>query len=358
MDQTESPRPPVTQPPVYPSAPVPLRKSPGVFQLATKLFFAVIIILSIFGLGLYVGIILSVSSGSSAASQVQMTRYSPGEGEQRIVIIPLEGMTDNQQTVFVRHCVDHLIANREKLQIAAVVLRVDSPGGPVSPADQTHHHLKRLKEETDLPVIASYGSVAASGGYYISCLADHIIAEPTTITGSIGVIANVMTFGGTMDKLGVTPQVRQATTSPDKERGNNMFRQWDEDDWAVVQPMLDEMHARFIEVVKEGRSDVLDTPEKLKAATTGLAYLGAEAVEMGLVDRVGYLDDALAEARSRAGISDDSPVSIYRLKPTVMQQLFGASAASPQPRIDLSPRTLRDAMEEFSVPRLMYLYQP
>lgn len=334
------------------------RKSPGVFQLAARLFFAVIIVLSIFGLGFYVGIILSVSGGSGAASQVQLIRYSPGEGEQRIVIIPLEGMTDSGQTEFVRHCVEHLQANCEKLKIAAVVLRVDSPGGPVAPADQTHHHLTRLKEKTGLPVIASYGSVAASGGYYISCLADHIIAEPTTITGSIGVIANVMTFGGTMEKLGIEPQVRQATTSPDKERANNLFRTWDEDDWAVVQPMLDKMHARFIEVVRQGRAKVLDTDEKIKKVTTGLAYLGPEAKECGLVDQVGYLDDALAVARTQAGIaSDNPPVAIYRVRPTMMQQLFGATSPAP-PRLDLSPHSLREAMEELSVPRLMYLYQP
>src|SRR5690606_2688533 len=106
----------------------------------------------------------------------------------------------------------------------ALILRIDSGGGTVGASDRIWNELARFRQETEIPIVASFGSIAASGGYYIAAGADHIIAEPTCITGSIGVMANVMTFDRLLDKVGVTPEVLVAQGSPEKDVANNVFR--------------------------------------------------------------------------------------------------------------------------------------
>ena len=174
-----------------------------------------------FGLVFVVGLVLGMMLmfGGGQLDDVVLRRVHRDGGRESLAIIPVRGTIDDQQSNFVRACVDHVLRDRS---VKGVVLRVDSPGGGVTASDQIWHQMGRL-QEAGLPVVASFGSVAASGGYYVSCGADHIIAEETSVTGSIGVIAQVFTMEQLMEKVGVQPVTLVASGSPEKDVANDIF---------------------------------------------------------------------------------------------------------------------------------------
>jgi protease-4 len=221
--------------------------------------------------------------------------------------------------------------------VPAVVLHVDSPGGGVLASEKIHRAVARLAAKK--PVVACFGGVAASGGYYVSAPAACIVAAPTTITGSIGVVAARVLVGPLLARLGITPQVVTRGAHADML---SMVRPFDDAEKAAFDGELDRAYRRFLSLVAEGRHR---TEDEIRPLAGGRVWAGRDALEHGLVDRLGGLDVALAEARSRAGFPDAEALLIARpsLRPPPLLRLLRASALESLglgPAIDLANVTL------------------
>lgn len=342
-------------PPGYPPYVAPPRERRGVFAVLGKVIGAVSVALVLIALGYY-GALATVLAGRG---KVATELYRAGAGLEKIAIIPVEGLIMPETAGFIHDAVDTALADPN---VKAIVLWVDSGGGLVGPSEQIYHEISRLKT-AGLPVVAAYGSLAASGGYYVSCQADYIIAQPVCVTGSIGVIAQLMTFEDLLTKkLGIEPVVMAAAGSPDKVVANQVFRSWDQADRDELQHTLNAMYRRFVTVVEAGRvKNGPMTPEQLERVTTGRAYMAEEAVadDHKLIDAIGYLDDAIEAARTRAGLSEARPPVVrYGVPKGVSVSISRADAPSPPTLAELDGRKIRRLMMELGTPEAMYLYQP
>jgi protease-4 len=303
-----------------------------------------------FGLALVVVLVAGLWVGTSSVDETVLWRTHRDGGSSVVAILPVRGVIDDRQAAFVRACVDRI---EDRGNVDAVVLRVESPGGGVTASDEIAHEVERLRK-TGLPVIASYGSVAASGGYYVSCGSDFIMAQETSITGSIGVIAQVMTFEGLMEKVGVEPVTLVARRSPEKSIANDAFRAWTDEDRAQITGLLDDAYDTFRTRVRDGRGRVLIDLDRLDDALRGGVYTAREALERGLVDGIGYLDDAIARAEQAAGVTNATVLAL-RPRPTLFGEL---PFVQSRPRgLDLtgSAETIRSVVNDLSRVRLMYL---
>jgi len=184
--------------------------------------------------------------------------------------------------------------------IRAVVLRVESPGGGVTPSQEIYRELTRLKEKK--PVIASLGGVAASGGYYIASACSMIIANPGTITGSIGVIMETVNVQGLLEKLGVKGVVIKAGTYKDL---GSPLRDMSPEEQQILGAMLDDVHKQFISAVATGRH--MDEAA-VQTLADGRVYSGEQALRLGLVDQLGSFQDAISLAAEKAGITGEPQV--------------------------------------------------
>jgi len=283
--------------------------------------------------------------GDPSGGMVMIETLRSGSAD-RIAILPIEGVIDDRRATFVRHAVDGLLQER---RLRAVVLRVDSPGGGVTASDQIWYEVGRLRAR-NIPVIASFGGVAASGGYYAACASDEIFAERTTITGSIGVIAQVLTIGDMLEKIGVEPVTLVADGSPDKATGNDIMRRWTDEDRAQLGIILNDAYDVFAERVRDGRGNRL-TADAHDRAITGGIFTGPRAMELGLVDAIGYLDNAVARAEAIAGLAAGR-ATILRAGERPM--LFGSIPLARRNTTDTAA-DMRRAAEDLLRPRIMYL---
>jgi len=204
--------------------------------------------------------------------------------------------------------------------VEAIVLRVDSPGGEVVPSDEISAMVEKAKESK--PVVVSMGSMAASGGYYISAKADKIVAFPGTATGSIGVISQIPNLKGLYEKLGIEMQTFTGGKYKDMYSG---LRELTPEEKEIMQQMVDVYYEQFIGVVAEGRG--LDK-EEVRNLATGQLYTGTEAKELGLVDELGGLDTAIDLASELAGVT--SPRVEYYNPPnkSLLESLLGINLDS------------------------------
>ena len=230
----------------------------------------------------------------------------------KVAIIDVEGLILNAKTSsFLTGDGDNPVSLfRERLQAAAddkhvkaVVLRVNSPGGAVTASDIMYQDLIHFRTETRKPVVACMMDAAASGGYYVAMGSDVIIAHPTTVTGSIGVIMSLYDASGLFAKIGVASN--PIKSGPNKDIGNPA-RPMSDAERAILQGMIDQFYGEFVKVVARGRGM---TEERVRALADGRIYTGMEAKELGLVDHVGYLEDAIAAATNMAGVKDASIVA-------------------------------------------------
>jgi protease-4 len=192
----------------------------------------------------------------------------------------------------VRALEEHL----EDPGIRAVVVRVESPGGVVGPSQEIHDAVARVRKKGK-PVVVSMGAIAASGGYYLAAPANHIVASPGTLTGSIGVLMQLAEIEGLLKKVGVHLEVIKAGRYKDV---GNFARTMTPEERAILQALLDDMYDQFVTAVAEGRR--LDRAKVLELAD-GRVYTGRRAKELGLVDSLGGLEDAVNTAGQLAGIS-------------------------------------------------------
>lgn len=326
--------------PPFPGAP----KQRGIVSRILGGLVASILLISIVA-NFYLGaMVVAFTSGPSE------TTWREGDAQHRIVILPIEGMIDAAMADYAHKALDALA----KKPPAAIVLRVESGGGSVVASDQIWHALERFKaQHPDVPIVASFGGVAASGGYYVATPAQHILCEQTGVTGSIGVMAQVPTMGGLMDKIGVQWETFAAKGSPRKTIANDMFRQWTDQDRAAVEPFLTHAYERFAQVVREGRPNL--TPQQIDAAMTGEAFTATRAKDLGLIDGVGYLDDAVAHAEGLLSLAKPPQVTkIHR------PQGFGVGGLLGSRQADLSglgAEQLTSLLTELATPRLMYAMQ-
>jgi protease-4 len=305
----------------------------------------------IFGFGLLIGF----GGGAAAVSggtRLQRSDLRPGAGSE-LIVVPVEGGIDDATARFVAECSREIAATGTP---AAIILRVDSGGGGVSASDRIWKVVQDW-QASGIPVIASFGGVAASGGYYVACSADQIVAEPTCITGSIGVIAQMFTLQGLTDKVGIAPMTIVASGSPRKDVANDMFRTWNEQDRAVVQGILDDAYATFTKRVLDGRAIQFSDLSDVQQVADGSVYTAQKALDAGLIDSIGYLEDAIAVAERFAGLTPGvAPVTRLARPAGLFDNPFGASAPAlgAAPLGQLGSRDLRDLAADLAQPRVMY----
>lgn len=292
-------------------------------------------------------------------NQLEETRVAPGKGwfPDKIAIIEVEGMlvnaksggllqaTENPLSLFVQEL------NRAAADSAvkAIVLRVNSPGGTVSCSDAMYQILKRFKAKTHKPVVASCQEVAASGAYYVSCAADRIVAQPTSIVGSIGVIFETYNLQGTMAKLGIRPGAFKSAAHKDI---GSPFREPTPEEDRIMQGMVDEYYARFKGVVTSNRR----VPEAdFTTVTDGRVFSGQDAVRLGLVDRTGLLEDAIHLARDLAHAPNAEVIEYKR--PYGYGGSIYALNSVPQPKADVLQLQLPEAATLLPA-GFYYLWQP
>ena len=207
----------------------------------------------------------------------------------QIGVLEITGTINNDRLV-----VRQIDTFREDDAIAAVVLRIDSPGGGVASSQEIYTELKRLAQKK--PLVVSFGSVAASGGYYLAMAGERLFANPGTITGSIGVVMSFPDYQELMGKVGIRTEVIKS--GPYKDVGSAM-RDMTDAERHLLNEMLTDVHSQFVEVVSKGRNVPID---ELIPYVDGRIFTGRQALEFGLVDELGGFNDAVAYAADKAGL--------------------------------------------------------
>ncbi len=246
-------------------------------------------------------------------------------GADRVALIRIEGVI-----LDARETVGDLKRFGDNASVKAIVLRIDSPGGGVVPSQEIHDAVRRVRSSTNKAVVASMGTVAASGGYYIAVATDRIMANPGTLTGSIGVIMETANLEGLLDKLGVKGVV--VKSGKFKDVGSPLRKMTDEE-LKVLQVVMDDVHDQFIEAVADGRSMEL---AETRAIADGRVFTGRQAKELKLVDELGDLDDAIQLAADLAGIEGEPQVVEPRRRFSI-RELLESQLSSVIPKLDWNP---------------------
>ncbi len=276
--------------------------------------------------------------------------HSCGAGTTKVVRIGFTGILTRQLdggwlgTVDpVEDCLRQIRAARQDEKVAAIILEVDSPGGEVTAADEIHRELQLFKESRkDRKIVALVHDMAASGGYYISLPADRIIAQPTALIGSIGVIMQTLNIQGLSEKIGVTDTTIKSGKNKDML---NPFHPVDPEQIQLLQESIDAMHDRFVDLVAQGRSL---KKSDLRPLADGRIFTADEALKRKLIDAIGYWDDAFDEAAKLLGV-DDLHVVTYQVEKTFFEQLLGVKSHLP---------SLQSIFSAATTPRRLYLWRP
>jgi protease-4 len=218
-------------------------------------------------------------------------------GGDKVAVVRIEGVIlDSRDTI------EELRRYRDNPSVKAIVLRIDSPGGAVVPSQEIFAEVRKTRAEGKIKLVTSMGNVAASGGYYIAAATDRIVANPGTLTGSIGVIMELANVKGLLEKVGVQSVVIKSGRHKDMA---SPFRAMTPEDRALLQNVLDDVHAQFIDAVATGRALQL---EQVKTLADGRIFTGKQAQTVNLVDELGDLHDAIQLAARLVGISGEPRV--------------------------------------------------
>ena len=244
-------------------------------------------------------------------------------GQDKVAVIRVEGVIlDAQATI------GDLKHFSENPLVKAIVLRIDSPGGGVVPSQEIHDAVKRIKNKSNKVIIASMGTVAASGGYYIAAATDRIIANPGTQTGSIGVIMETANLEGLLKKVGVEGVVIKSGRFKDV---GSPLRKMSDEEKKLLQSVMDDVHHQFIQAVADGRSLELSEVEPL---ADGRIFTGRQAKEARLVDELGDLEDAIRIAAEVAGIEGE-PRVVEPRKRFSIRDMLESRWSNLFPKLDL-----------------------
>ena len=236
-------------------------------------------------------------------------------------------------------------------EVKALLLRINTPGGTVTASDIVYREITRFKQDHKIPVVAQLMGLATSGGYYVAMSADTIYAHPTTLTGSIGVIFVSVNFAGLMEKLGVEDQT--IVSGPRKDTGS-VLRRMRPEERQQLQGVIDQLSARFQDVVAQGRPGL--SRERIHELADGRVYTAEEAKQAGLVDAIGYLEDGIAETKRRAGLSEARVVTYHRGRET--RENIYSEVGAPS-RLALSgPEIAASLLPPVRGPAFLYLWWP
>lgn len=322
--------------------PYPKKKGSG-----WKVFWGIVITLSILANGLMLLLMIGMgialaSSGVSRQDGILETVLVDGARDKKIAVINIEGIIESEMSDWVRRQIERA---EDDQNVKSIIVRIVSPGGAVSSSDQIHYYISRFKQNTNKPVLAFMQSIAASGGYYSAVACDEIMAEPTVITGSIGVIMNHLVIKELLEeKLGINPVTLKSGKRKDWP---SMFNETTEEEKQyLMERVVTPAYDRFVTLVTEGRQDVL-TESEVRELADGSIYTAQEALENKLIDAIGYFEQAVGKAQDMAGITDARVVSYEE-----EFSLFSMLGAQSKTKINLETEIL----EKLAAPRLLYLW--
>jgi protease-4 len=294
----------------------------------------------------------------SRAPQPLEERVVSGSGHKKILLTDISGVITSEErgdALGLRRnesTVARIQAELEQASddddIVAVVLRINSPGGTVTGSDIIYQQLMRFRDETGAPILVQMMDVAASGGYYTSLAADEIVASPTTVTGSIGVLFTSISAEGLLEKIGVR---NQSITSGKMKDIGSPLRTMTPAERAVLESVVGDMQARFLSLVQQRRPNLTD--EMKAQLADGRVFSADQALAGGLVDRIGYLDDTIDRARQRAGV-DEAKVIRYRRPDEYADSLY-ARTTFGQPQVNMVNFNLEPLP---ATPSFLYLWAP
>jgi protease-4 len=284
-----------------------------------------------------------------------------GQGDAKILIVDISGVLSDESVTPILSVgsapprVPLLVRMREELtkaekdpKVRAVVLRINSPGGTVTASDIVYRELLLFRERTHRPVVAVLMDLAASGGYYVALAADTIVAHPTTVTGSIGTIMVSVNAEGLMQKIGVAPVTIKSGARKDM---GSPFRTLTPEERAIFQAVIDDLHRQFTDKVAERRRLA---PDVVRNLADGRVYTADQALAAKLIDQIGYMPDALGQARRAAGV-EQARVVVYS-RPREYRATYYA-------RADASTGSLEASLAQLATvaglgPRFLYLWWP
>lgn len=288
-----------------------------------------------------------------------------GSGKDKILIVDISGLLTSSRPNDV---IDRLL-NRPSLPtrfkeeltkatkddaVKGIVLRINSPGGTVTASDILYHEVREFKNERNIPVVACIMDVGTSGGYYLAAASDKIVAHPSAVTGSLGVIMLTINGSGLMEKIGI--EANTITSGPHKDMGSP-FREMTVQDRRIFQGVINSLYDRFLEVIEQGRPHL--TREKIQKLADGRIYSAPQAKEVGLIDEIGYLDDAIDLAKQEAGVTEARVVLYERAgsyHPNMYSQWPGSTGNPGWMVPKLDPVSLASALG--GTPAFMYLWLP
>ena len=310
---------------------------------------------------LFMVVVVALAGGTAGSVELGEGEYKfreitiAGSGEEeKLVCIPISGVIATSQPMGVGSpALDLWCAQIRKAEddqrVQGLVLVLDSPGGEITASDILYRSVMRYRERTGKPVVACMMDLAASGAYYVASAADRIVAHPTTITGSIGVLMPLYDVTGLMDKIGVKSETVKSV--PLKDMASPFSRRSDEQkkrERQILEAVLDEMHQRFVNVVAEGRGLDIETADEL---ADGRIFTGEQALQKKLVDKVGYREDAIEMAMEMAKLR---AARVVRYKRVVsVGEFFGSIVKGPRLSLDLQ---IAGGLSRWSRP--MYLWVP
>jgi protease-4 len=371
---------PLANPPqrVPPSAP---RRSGGNTVLGIFLGMSLAInFLFVAGIGLLVFFAARWSGGSDRKALLESHYSGNKSATDKIAVVRIDGVLVEGLTSYANRQIDQ--AAKDK-QVKAVVVRINSPGGTITESDHLHHRLTELRDGKDdnaaKPLVVSMGSMAASGGYYIAMPGKTIFAEKTTLTGSIGVYASFPNVKDLGDKFGFHMNLVKAGRVKDS---GSPFQEMKAEERYMWQQMVNNAYDQFKDVVEKGRpalkgkledkviNQVVKAPDRVavedngkkseKFVETEITYVrqradggiwtADKAVEYGLIDKIGYLEDAVKDAAKSAGLGEKYAVITYD-KPPALLDLFGGNVKSPDAPLGFDPDKLGSALS----PKLWFM---
>ncbi|MBS0210512.1 MAG: signal peptide peptidase SppA [Planctomycetes bacterium] len=312
--------------------------------------FFVLIVLGSMGLMvmLMFSALVSGVSSSSGEGHVEEHYHSLSKtATQKIAIISVEGAIFSGEG-FVKHQIDHALADKN---VKGIVIRVDSPGGTVTGSDYIYHHLVKLKQEKKIPFVVSMGGIAASGGYYVSMAvgdeADVIYAEPTCWTGSIGVVIPHYDASGLAKKFDFK---EDSIKSHELKAMGSPLKEMTPQEKAIFQSLVDDSFARFKKIVQSGRKRFREHPEELDKVATGQVFTTGQALASGLIDKEGFIEDAIQRVIDLGGLNKDRVKVVKYKEPFhLFSGLFAQSQASlREPSLKL--------LLDMSTPRGWYIF--
>ena len=263
----------------------------------------------------FIVLVVSLFSAAAAWVIVYVFKGDNAQTSKRVAVVKIEGLISRSEPI-----IKEIIKYRDDDKIKAVVLRINSPGGPISPTQEIYREVLRLKAKK--PVVTSFGTLGASGGYYVACASDRILANAGTITGSISVIMQFANVRKLLDRVGVESTVIKRGRMKDM---GSPLRDLTEEERKTLQEVVDSVYNQFIDVVAKARNI---KKEALIELAQGQVYSGEQALRLGLIDGIGDLYDAIEEAAKLAHI-EGKPKIIWpaEKRKTVLDLLVGGETA-------------------------------